>query len=122
MLYTTTITDKKDYLLIESEGKAKDFADIAAYTDLIISHSQRHRQKRILLDETSVTLSLDAHDASLLAERLVASMVPNMGIRVAAVCAPCNYAIARIIETAFQNRSLNFRMFEDMQSAIDWLK
>jgi cephalosporin-C deacetylase-like acetyl esterase len=122
MSYTVEIIDKKDYLLFVTTGKADDFFEMTAYSDLILAHTLKHKQKRVILDETEVTVDLNAYDATMLAERLVADMVPSMGLRGAVVCAQCNVAVARIFETAFLNRSINLRMFEDMQSAIDWLK
>lgn len=77
--------------------------------------------RRVLVDDRKLAMSLDAHDVNQLADRLDAGEFQKMGIRLGCLCRPEDRHIYKMIETAYRNRSINFRLFESEQEALSWL-
>lgn len=121
MPYSSVVIDKKDYLFFVIGGEVDALEDVIAHTDSIISQALKSQRNRLLLDETQLVMNIDGHDAILLAEHLANTHLPSRGMRAAVVCAPQNQNLIRSFETALQNRSINYKMFMDVEAAEKWL-
>ncbi|BCS89999.1 hypothetical protein [Pseudodesulfovibrio sediminis] len=76
----------------------------------------------VLLDELQLELALDNLDIKLGVGSLDHSEVHTLGLRIACLFPPANRALYTMYETVYRNRSINFRLFDDEQAAIAWLK
>ena len=121
MPYTTTITKEPDYVRILVKGTPTSPGEAAKYADIVIDSTTEHQCHRILLDEIDFHMNVDMLGAIQLTEILIEKDVPSMGLRVAAVVLPENMAGERALETAMRNRSINYRVFDDMETAQQWL-
>ena len=121
MSYSFSTIDKEDHLFFQVDGEANDLADVIAHAESIIFQARKFKHKRLLLDETALSMSIDTHDAILFANWFAETKVAAMGLRAAVVCAPCNRAVIRAFETALRNRSISYKMFDDLESASEWL-
>ncbi|ADU64059.1 MAG: hypothetical protein KUA35_12080 [Pseudodesulfovibrio sp.] len=121
MPLTTTFTVTDRYLLVIAQGAAQTADELTEYALSLVEEARKTGQTRILLDETRAAITPDTFDIVLLADRLDALRVANLGIRTAAVCAPDNCEVERSIETALRNRSISYRVFDDKAAAEAWL-
>lgn len=80
------------------------------------------RPRRVLVDDTELTVNLDVLDVSLGAADLEKDEFSSLGIRAAALYRPEHKGIYRVIETAYRNRSINYRLFESEEEALAWLR
>ncbi len=121
MPYSIQITDTTHYLLVTVTGSLANGKDLADYAKTILDEMIRRNQTRLLLDETRLEPTFDAHDAVSLAETLDMLNVPGLGLRAAIVCAPENSETTRALETALRNRAMSYRAFEVEHEAESWL-
>ena len=121
MPYSFSAIDKEDHLFFHVDGEADELADIVAYSESIICQARKLNHNRLLIDETSLAMNIDTHDVIQFAKWIADTGVVGLGLRAAVVCAPCNRAVIRAFETALQNRSISYKMFENLESAEAWL-
>lgn len=79
------------------------------------------KAKRVLVDDRNLVMSLDALDVNRLADRLESAKFQMLGIRLGCLCRPEDVSTYKMIETAYRNRSINFRLFDNEQAALEWL-
>lgn len=121
MAYSLTFSDQQDWLLVVAEGDVTGFPEYAEKAQRVVESVLETGVKRVFLDDRRLVLSVDAHDITLLAEKLGEANLQSIGLRLACLCKPeCN-ELYRTIETIYQNRSLNFRIFCDKDEALEWL-
>jgi hypothetical protein len=120
MPYSIQIADTTHYLLVTVKGSLSG-EDLADYAKTILDEMIRRNQTRLLLDETRLESTFDAHDAVSLAETLDELNVAGLGLRAAIVCAPENSGTTRALETALRNRAMSYRAFEVEHEAEVWL-
>lgn len=77
---------------------------------------------RVLLDERALSISVDVLEIIHVAEALEERGVQSYGGRMACLFNPDFRDIYRVYETAYKNRSMNYRLFEDTDRAMVWLK
>ena len=77
--------------------------------------------RRFLMDERNLDFRLEAHDMAQLANHLERNNFQNNGNRVACLYNPKCLKNCKLRETMYQNRSVNYRIFEDEESALAWL-
>ncbi|BDQ34584.1 hypothetical protein [Pseudodesulfovibrio portus] len=78
--------------------------------------------KRILLDERGLVLGVDTHEAYLVGESEQIVMAAIQGYRFASVPDPANKARNENFETMLRNRSVNYRVFDTIADAEEWLR
>lgn len=77
--------------------------------------------RRVLVDDRKVEILVDALSVYTGIDALVESGLPSRGLRLAGMCRPEDLDVYRMIETAYRNRSVNYRLFEDEAVAVEWL-
>ena len=122
MPYSIQFLDKNDYLIFSLSGEIDNLDELISYAESVISQTRISSHKRLLLDETGVSMNVDTHDAILFAKHLAGAKVAHLGFRAAVICAPENYALIQSFETALQNRSMNYKVFKEIDAAEEWLK
>lgn len=109
------------YLLFDVTGTEDTVEDVRELAKTLIHHVKEENCHRVLLDERNLVIEYDVHDFLTVAEDL-ASTVPTMGIRVATLFSENNKSYFQWIETAMQNRSMNYKIFTSKQDALEWLQ
>lgn len=122
MAFTYEFEPCGKYLLVRTRGIQAVLEDGIAYARAIAAHSIKHNLGRVLLDERHLRMHTSTiADFELvigvLRERLHVSMQ-----RMACVPHPQDLTKAQFFETAAQNRGLNFRLFEEVAAAQQWLE
>ncbi|MGL1863042.1 MAG: hypothetical protein OCC46_11025 [Pseudodesulfovibrio sp.] len=120
MTYDYAMTMKDDYLLVTIGGESNTIEDVLSLADRVLIEAKRNNCTCILFDERTVTVNLDQHDVYQCTEAL-AEHLPSAGIRVAVVHNTTDLAIYQCFETMLRNRSINYKLFDDFQSAEKWL-
>jgi len=121
MAYDIEFVNKRYYLHVVASGEGHSFEDTVVYTEAILAELGKTGLTRVLLDERSVSVMLTAHDAIRIADKLVEKKFTARGYRIANLYAPHSVEIIRAYETAFRNRSFNYKMFTDEDQAAKWL-
>lgn len=120
MPYEFDIIEKEDYLLFDVTGESATVEDVVQFTQTLLKEAMKRDCRSVMLDERGLRQRLDSHDAYLAAEKLVADR-PRSGIRFASIRSDENWTIGKRFETIFQNRSINFRVFDNIPEAETWL-
>ncbi len=120
MTYDYAMTMKDDYLLVTIGGESNTVEDVLSLANRVLIEAKRNNCTCVLFDERTVTINLDQHDAYQCTEAL-AEHIPAEGMRVAVVHNTKDLTIYQCFETMLQNRSINYTLFDDFQSAEEWL-
>jgi len=120
MSYEYTITPQDGYLLYITSGVLDDVESLLACTGIALQEAMA-KECNLLIDDRRLTINLSNLDATLTGEHLAEIDLQVMGIRIASVQSPENMELGRMFETVLTNRSLVFKVFEDRESAINWL-
>lgn len=122
MPYEFEFHDREDYILVSTGGEASTLEDVLGYADAIMTEMRDRGYSCILHDQRSFVASVGAYEAVELAKYLADADAQSYGMRAAIVSSEANYEISRIFETAFQNRSMELRVFLDFDRAERWLR
>lgn len=107
---------------VKAEGEAKTFEAFSDKARTVVAHVLSSGAKRILLDDRALAVALDTHDITRAADLLEKSNFQALGLRLASLCRPEDRCVYDSIETIYRNRSINFRRFDDKQTAVEWLR
>ncbi|MGL1861453.1 MAG: hypothetical protein OCC46_02895 [Pseudodesulfovibrio sp.] len=121
MTYSLAFVVQERWLSVTARGAVQSVETFSEKAATVVQHIMKSGKKRIFLDDRCLDVALDAHDVTVIAKQLEQKSVPTMGLRLACIPKPGNEEIYRTIETIYQNRSFNFRVFSDEESAFDWL-
>lgn len=113
---------KDGYIRIISTGVLKTLDELIEYGTYMYDQAIAFGIPRILLDGERMEDAADPATIYEWCENEIIVKTATAGIRIAGVCTPENYACNKVYETMLQNRSYNFRVFQDEQEAIEWLK
>ncbi|WP_319470652.1 hypothetical protein [uncultured Pseudodesulfovibrio sp.] len=109
------------YLRIVTTGTLRTIEELIAYGTFMYDQATSLQIPRILLDEDKMDDAADASTIYEWCEHEVVSKTATAGIRIAGICTAENYACNKVFETMLQNRSYNYKVFQDEQEAIKWL-
>jgi len=115
----TTIT--ADYLYAELIGTLADIQSIIGYSQECMTEAAHNRLRRILIDNRQAAYTLDYLDLVELATYADSMNVPQRGFRMASLASEEDLAIHSQFETVAANRSIVYKTFADMDSALGWL-
>ncbi|WP_281761270.1 hypothetical protein [Pseudodesulfovibrio nedwellii] len=116
-----TFHNNGDHLIAIVSGVVNSFEDLSAMAHGVVEMTSEHWSKKALVDFRTVSMNIDFLSAQTLANDLEDEGVQLFGIRLACLYTHENIDIYRVFETAHQNRSLNFKIFEHEDEAVDWL-
>lgn len=77
---------------------------------------------RILLDERALDVNVEFHEIIAIATELENRGIPSYGGRMACLYPPEKKDFYKTFETIYQNRSFSYRLFDDFDQALDWLR
>jgi len=120
MEWSTTFLPDDKIVLIETSGIA-DEASSVEMAKIIFKSMARHLSLRCLIDHSAISsVSGSAVEIYDRPKRLVKLGLP-FEIRIAEVVLPEHREHFRFLETVFRNRGFAFYIFDDRESARQWL-
>lgn len=122
MNYNYRIIKNNFYLHLQTEGTVNSLADIERLTQSVLDAAHAGAFSCILFDNRNLKVDLTPFDITNLAEGLVDLSVQTSGTRAAIVCPFRRKESSSFFETAYRNRSLELRVFHEMDKAEVWLK
>ncbi|QJB58236.1 hypothetical protein [Pseudodesulfovibrio sp. zrk46] len=116
------IIQEDGYIRIVTTGVLKSIDDLIQYGTLMYDQAIAAGIPRILLDEENMEDAAEASTIYRWCEHEVVAMTAAAGIRIAGICTAENFECNKVFETMLQNRSYNFKVFQNEQEAVAWLK
>ncbi|WP_316898620.1 hypothetical protein [Pseudodesulfovibrio indicus] len=121
MSYTACIQSMDSYLIVTVSGSIESSEELADLAGLLVSMGREYGMTRALLKEYRLIKNVDALDIYSVGEAQVSVEAAAMGVRVACLPNPDEIQLAHTLETVLCNRSVNYRIFEDEETAVAWL-
>ena len=121
MPFSLTFEIREGYVLGITTGEEATLDDSLRKIEAVRQRGLEVGLRRFLMDERQLAFLLEAHDIALLANRLEERNFQNNGNRVACLYNPECMQNCKMRETMYQNRSMNYRIFGDEESAVAWL-
>ena len=118
--YSYKATEKGEYVNIEVTGKMDTVDEVLIFAGDIIRLATSFNATCIMICGQTVTVDLDVSQAFKIAQTL-GDYIPLLGMRIASIPNPKNMKLDHFFETAFQNRSINYRVFKSVEEAREWL-
>lgn len=115
MPITQVITNKPDYLLFIDDGRIHTKEDLLALCVDAITKALQHGQKRVLLDNRTLSIELTRHDVLEVANQLVEMNAQELGLRFAVISSRTSSKIAKFVETSFTNRAAMYKRFDSQK-------
>jgi hypothetical protein len=115
------VEPKDTYVLVRMSGTMPAGTlkkEIARFMDAVRASGL----KRFLVDERGLVLGIDMHEAYLVGESEQTVFAATQGYRFASVPDPANKARNENFETLMRNRSVNYRVFDTIADAEEWLR
>lgn len=120
MSYNLQMRKRDGYLLFTVTGTLESAEDLTAYSNDIEKHARQADVRHVLLDMREVSRRVDQHDCATYANKWSQDH-PNIWLKVAAVYTAADAQRFKWVETIYKNRSINYKIFDDMEKAEHWL-
>jgi hypothetical protein len=121
MAITQVITNKPDYLLLIDDGRISNKQEFLDLCIDAITKALQHGQKRLLLDNRTLSIELTRPEVLEVADQLKEMNAQELGFRFAVISSRGSSRIARFVETSFTARSAIYKRFESQREALSWL-
>lgn len=121
MSFSLSFELRDGYLLCTTTGEEATVNDSLRKIRTVMQKGLDVGMRRFLMDERRLDFTLEAHDIAQVSDRLVQNNAQNNGNRVACLYNPKCEKSCRLRETMYQNRSVNYRVFDDEAAALAWL-
>lgn len=121
MSYTVSFLENDGWLTAQCCGQLKGFSDLCEQAQVILEKIEALGTRYLFLDDRDLDLAVDVHYLSRLVDQFGEKGLSLMGFRIACMCKPNNRQLYKTLETIYQNRSFNFRLFDDEKRAVTWL-
>lgn len=122
MAYSLSFSQEDGWFSVVCVGDISSFEEFSGKATKVVQKVVASGCKRILLDDRNLALKLDAHDIICIAQQLEKANLQSMGMRLASLSRLEDDEVYTNIETIYQNRSINFRRFDDKKAAVEWLR
>jgi hypothetical protein len=116
-----SITEHEIYLLVTSRGVQDTLTESLAYIKTIIDSCRERNITHILLDERDLAYHETMLDTHIMAEFIAEKLAEFPVKKIACVPAKRYYSQVRDFETLMRNKSLNYKVFREMELAHAWL-
>jgi hypothetical protein len=120
MEWTMSFLSEQHILVMETQGVA-DEAGSLEMTKVIPKAMMEHRTKRCLIDHSAIgSFSGQVVNIYYRPQELRGAGIPP-GIKIAEVVLPAHRKHFDFLETVCRNQGFDFRIFNDRESAFQWL-
>lgn len=110
-----------EVLVVVSSGIVENGDQAVEKANAVVDLALRLERKRMLLDQRELISKVDVHEIVNVAGQLEGRGLLSLGARAACLPNPAFRAVYRVYETAFNNRSFSYRLFDDYDQAMAWL-
>ena len=121
MVFEVEFTKHDSWLLSKGKGRVTNADELLDKARKLVTKTFEVDIKRVLIDNRELDVVLDFHDSTIIADTLAEDDVQFLGRRYACLCNDLSLPTYQAFETAYRNRSINFRVFQDEESAMKWL-
>lgn len=118
--YTYAASEKNRFAHIVLKGRIDSVYDVLTLYGDLLREAAAIRTTCILLDSRACVFELDVPQAFKVAQTL-GDYIPLLGMRIASVPDSKTMELDKFFETVFQNRSINYRLFESEEEAEKWI-
>jgi|WetSurMetagenome_2_1015567.scaffolds.fasta_scaffold191995_1 hypothetical protein len=120
MEWTASFLSDQQIVVIQTHGVADEKSSLQMAKSIQTTMMQ-YKTKRCLIDHTAIdSFSGSSVDIYYRPQGLSGTGVPS-DVKIAEVVRPAHREHFRFLETVCRNRGLDFRIFDDRESAIQWL-
>lgn len=122
MAFQREVKQEDGWLHLITQGRIDNMEDFLAKVHLGVDMVSCHNCRRVLVDDRGVEVLVDALSVYTGIDQLAESGLPSKGLKIAGLCRPEDKSVFKMIETAYRNRSVNYRLFvDDEAAALEWL-
>jgi len=122
MAYQPTIEVREKYILVSHENSQGGNAEPTAFATELAEACDQNNIHRVLLDERNLVYTVgNIFDLMSIGDKLVEELLVFRFHRLACVTTPEQMDTAQDFESVARNRGLNYRAFENMDEAVNWL-
>jgi len=121
MTYKLSFKEHKKWLCVVTTGRFEVFEDLLDRANAFLAKSAEIGVKKVLLDNRDFITVPDAYDSARLVKKLIENGVHLDGFRVAALASDEEFAKYKSNEVFYLNSSLSYKVFNDMDAALEWL-
>jgi|GEM_PF-2058812 len=118
--YAYAVIEKEKYVLIDAAGKLNTVDDTLVFAGDVIREAAARKTTCILIFGRDIEMDLDVSQAFKVAQTL-GDYAPLLGMRMASVPNTKHKKLEQFFETALQNRSISYRVFDSKKEAEAWL-
>ena len=91
------------------------------YANHINDTAHKLNCSKVLIQGSDLTMQLDFYDTCIFAEKMDQISLALKGLRLATVSSAKNAKARSFIQTALSNRSVSYKVFTNVEDAIDYL-
>jgi len=121
MPFTQIYTDEREYLLIIGDGVLQTDEDFYRWCMTAIDKGIEFGRSRFLFDNRTLSVDLAQYDIVTVADQLAQKDIQRMGLRFAVLSCRKTPEGSNRVETAFVNRSAEYKRFDSKEEALEWL-
>jgi len=115
------IEERDRYLYFAGDGTEDGLEEDIEIHQMIIDACKEHNRRRVLIDDRNVIYTASTLSIYMLAKHYAQADIPRFIQQAAVVANPKYRADNQFFEDTMRNRSINLRVFYDMQEAEEWL-
>jgi len=119
LAFSYSIKMTPDFMLVTAEGVLNDSEQMTTYFKEVLQSVSDNKITKLLLDERNTYRSLTVLDAYRTGKLFIDETSPRL--KSAMVCSEENQVHDGFFETVVRNRSINFKLFTDIGTAVEWL-
>jgi hypothetical protein len=121
MEWTVSFLPDKKIVVIQTYGVVDETSSIEM-SKIISKTMAIHLASRCLIDHSAISsVSGNTIEIYYHPNKLIKLGIPFLKIKIAEVVLPAHKERFGFLETVFRNRGFDFRIFDDRESAINWL-
>lgn len=121
MTYSLTYEDKGRVLLVKVSGRYENVEEFIGKMKRENEAFKARGVTRILFDDRDLETDMDTLDAVTFADAVLQDGHHTHGFRYACLPPESGRHFYEALETVCQNRSINYRLFNSENDALDWL-
>ena len=114
--------EQEDYLVVTVTGVIDSFDELMEYTWTVRSRAAALGYEKVLLDQRAMSFDFELGEIYLMAQELEKQSISGVSTRWAVVCQQERLEWMECVELFMRNRSYEYRVFSNMESALGWFE
>lgn len=121
-MYTMDFDVEDGILFIKVAGIINSFEVAVQKANEIVDKALETGAYRVLLDESELSIDVDVLDIAQVVTSLEGRDLPYFEGKAACLFKPEYADIYNIYESFYQNKGFRYRLFSDIEAALEWLR